>query len=186
MTDSRVSPFNPTTSKARRRTLIHAQFPSVAGDIDWNLVLADEDLFAQFTETVLRADLAPPGSKTRPVLDYDTAAARLRQMLGKDHTFEPFAVAFTELTAGRSVRHVAALTGLTRNRVHRLMRGVAGPDEYDLRAVAKAFRKDPSYFHEWRCAVLIEYLMRMAERQPEMVADYYRRIHPLARRAANT
>lgn len=160
-----------------RAEKIAERFPTVA-TLDWEAALErDVDLFGRIVRDILKLEQAVPGRPgPRPSLDVPTATRRLQQFFGRDFTIEKFPAAFRVLAGDRSVRHLAALTDLNRNCVHKLLQGTQKPDGYTMSQVAEAFGKHPSYFLEWRLLYLTYAMWRRLEWSPETSIDMYRRV----------
>jgi len=75
-----------------------------------------------------------------------------------------------------SVRGVAAKTFISKTRVDRLMRGLEPPEVEDMRLVAKAYKKDPSFFLEFRAEYVLAALARKLATDPDLAAVVYRRL----------
>jgi transcriptional regulator with XRE-family HTH domain len=88
----------------------------------------------------------------------------------------PFHEAFQVLAGGRSLRHVASMTGLNRNTVYRLMKGDSQPDGFEMAVVAETFGKHPSYFAEWRILYITNAFVSRLEYSPDTAIDIYRKL----------
>lgn len=130
---------------------IRAQFPSIDG-LDWEKAFReDTELYGRFWKDILKFDQAGEGRPgPRPALDPSKANQRYLQLTGEDYVFLPFKDAFRDLIGNTSIRKVCAHTGLDRNLVHRLLRGEAEPDNYEMEIIATAYGKRPSFFLEYR------------------------------------
>lgn len=176
----RLAEFEALSRKTpwgERVKLIRERFPSTF-KLDWNKAFSDDlDLFARVLRDILKLEQALPGRPgPRPSLDVAVATRRLQQFLGKDFTIEAFPEAFRILAGTRSIRHLAAKTGLDRNHIHRLLNGTMEPDAFALSAVAKAFGKSPSYFLEYRIAYIGAAMVSRLEWSPETTIDLYRKL----------
>lgn len=162
---------------SKRVSLIKEQFPATA-HLDWKRAFdQDMDLFARLLRDILKLDQAQPGRPgPRPALDYETGVQRLRQYMGEDYSVLPFGEAFKILSAGRSIRNLAAKTGLDRNQVHRLLTGQIDPDVYSMTQVAKSFNKHASYFLEYRTLVITNAILGRLEYSPETTIGMYRKL----------
>lgn len=160
-----------------RATRIRQRFPSVH-ELDWNGAFTrDLDLFARVLRDILKLEQAQPGRPgPRPSLDVKDATRRMQQFLGRDYSIEPFPEAFRILGADRSIRHLAAKTGLNRNTIYRFLAGVQVPDAFEMEQVAGAFGKHPSYFLEYRILYIISALVSRLEWSPETTVGLYREL----------
>lgn len=163
---------------ADRVKLINATFPSTVR-LDWKK-LFDQDvgLLGDLVNDIIKADQAVPGRPgKRAAVDPKIAKARLRHMMGDDHSMDGFKVAFRDLTEGRSIRAVAAKTGLDRNMVFRLQRGDMEPDAYTMETIARAFGKEPGFFIEYRIGWIVGLLASRLEGHPEASVHLYRKLN---------
>lgn len=159
-----------------RMALINEEFPSTV-KVEWSRAFNDIELFGRVLRDILKVDQTVPGrSGPRPVLNQAEALARLRQFMRVDYSELAFSESFRILTAGKSIRGIAAMTGLDRNMVHKLLTGSRQPDLYTIEAVAKAFKKDASYFTEYRMAYVLGALREKMEHSPEITIDLYKRL----------
>jgi DNA-binding phage protein len=160
-----------------RAKKIKEQFPSVT-NLNWDRALEkDMDLFGRVLRDILKLEQAAPGRPgPRPSLDMAAATRRLNQLMGNDFTMLPFHEAFQVLAGGRSLRHVASMTGLNRNTVYRLMKGDSQPDGFEMAVVAETFGKHPSYFAEWRILYITNAFVSRLEYSPDTAIDIYRKL----------
>lgn len=160
----------------QRLALIKEQFPSI-DRLKWETVFReDPEINGKILGDILKIEAATTGKPgKRPSLDPKEAAVRYKQLIGEDYSTLPFTETFNALCNGRSVRAVAAKTKLDRNQVHRLMNG-ADPTVHAMEAIAKGFKKDPGFFHEYRMLYTVAFLMRRMDGAPESTVGIYRRI----------
>lgn len=180
MTD--LSKFNELNEQGKvpwekRANLIHEQFPSVK-EVDWNTAFSNDlDLFARVVKDILKADQAGPSRPgPRPSLDYGRASRRLHEMVADEFTHLPFTEALPLLAQGRSVRSIAAKTGLNRNHVHRVLTGKMDPDVYTMREVARAFGKKPQFFREYRQIYIVAAIMERLDQVPDADVNIYKKL----------
>lgn len=161
----------------KRMKVIRERFPSVQ-DLEYKKAFDEDlDLFARVLRDILKIDQASPGRPgPRPSLDQNQATRRMRQFLGQDYSILPFPEAFKILAGDRSIRQLVVKTGLSRNSIHRLLRGVLDPDAYVMEEVARAFNKSPAYFLEYRQMVITRALLQRMEYSPESTIGIYRKI----------
>lgn len=163
---------------AERMKQIKEQFPSVE-KLDWNEAFKqDIGLMGAILRDVLKIDLStrPGVSGPRPGVDPEEGRARLRQLLGQDYTNLPFHEAFEVLAGGRSYTHLARKTGLSRSKVFRLAKNMEQPSVDELRQVAEAFKKHPSFFFEYRTYYVAAAMQQRMEHAPEASITAYRKI----------
>lgn len=161
-----------------RYLIIKEQFPSI-DRLNWAEAFKNVDLFGRVLRDILRIDQSldsRTGPGPRPVLDEKRARERLRQLLGQDFSYSPFGETFDVMTAGRSMRGMAAKTGLSVKMIFQLKHGEREPDLYIMEQIAKAFNKDPSYFVEYRTAFIISALCDQMDKSPETTVDLYKKL----------
>ena len=164
-----------------RIAMIEKQFPSVA-KLDWyKLFDQDPEVLGHIINDILKVDQAQPGRPgKRPAIDVGMAEIRLRQMNNEDYSTLPFNEAFRILAGKRSVRSLVAKTGLGRNHVHGLLTGKFGPTAEVMEAIAGAFKKDPSYFYEYRLAYILAVLSYKLENARESTVPMFLKMRSMA------
>lgn len=139
----------------------------------------DVDLMGRVLRDLLKADQAVPGRPgPRPALNPAKVGPQVDSLLGKDplerpYTLQPFREAFALLAGVRSLTQLARRTGLSRSHVHRLLRGEMMPTREVMEQIAVGFGKEPSYFVEYRIAVIVSAIVNGLVSFPEKsVASY--------------
>jgi hypothetical protein len=161
---------------SKRMAIIAQEFPSTV-KVDWDRAFNDIELFGRVLRDILKVDQTVPGrSGPRPVLNKAEATARLRQFMGVDYSELEFHESFRVLSNGKSIRNLAAMTGLDRNMVQKLLNGTREPDLYSIEVIATAFKKKPSYFKEYRIAYVLGALQSRMELSPEITVDLYKKL----------
>lgn len=165
-----------------RVELIKKEFPSVV-KLDWQKVFREDvGILGHILNDIMKVDLAEPGKPgKRPSVDPKQASDRLRQIQGEDFTMMPFTEAFKMLVGDLSIRGLAAKTKLDRNVIYRLLHG-APPTASEMECVARAFKKEPGFFVEYRLSYLFGVLYRKMEVNPEATVGFYRKVKGLAAR----
>lgn len=160
-----------------RLRAIKKQFPSVER-LNWDKALAnDVELFGNIIRDVLRHDQAEPGRDgPKPEIGYRQGVRRIQQFMGEDFSLLPFPEAFRNLTAGMSLTPLARKTSMSRMNCSRLLRGEKEPHVDEMILIAKAFKKDPSYFVEYRAAYIMSYIAQHCEQAPEVSVNLYKRL----------
>lgn len=173
---------------------IQAQFPSCRPDFKWYEALASPQLLGRLLHDLANIGWEKPtrrGQRSR--LDPAEGMVRIAAILQGgpelsaleadrmgDATTLPFHEAMTELAAERSltITAVAELDGITMSRteVYRLMRGERAPTGFDMEQVATAFGKEPTYFHEYRVALLTEAFLEHLQAAPELSVHVVRQL----------
>lgn len=162
-----------------RVELIKKEFPSVV-NLDWGKVFsADPGVMGRLVNDILKVDLADPGRPgKRPSIEEGAASNRLRQLQGDDYTVLPFCDAFRILAGERSSRGLANRLDTSHTVVNRLLRGLDSPSASIMEKAAKIFKKDPSYFVEYRLLYVIGIMYRKLETNPEATVGFYKKINP--------
>jgi transcriptional regulator with XRE-family HTH domain len=111
----------------------------------------------------------------------ETTRDNLLQLAGDDYSLEPFIETFRKITVGKSVRAIAAKTGLDRNQVHRLQTGKTVPDVYSMEVIAKAFGKTGDYFIEYRAYFIASTILAHLDNIPEAGVHFYRKLRKIGR-----
>lgn len=178
--EDRLEPFQEANQRKmpwdQRAELIHKQFPSVA-KLDWYKVFReDPSLLGRLINDILKIDAAQPGKPgKRPAVVSGDGHNRLRQIMGEDFTSMPFTDAFKMLVGDRSIRAVAAKTGLDRNVIHRLLNG-GSPTAYQMEHIARGFKKEPGFFAEYRLSYIFAILSHKLESVPDSTVGFYQRM----------
>jgi hypothetical protein len=160
-----------------RSKLIQKHFPHTA-TLDWYQVFyEDPAVLGRIINDIIKLDgerTGKPGK--RPTLDLDIAEDKLRKLRGEDHTLFEFKDAFRVLCGNLSIRGVAHKTGLDKSYVHRLQSGDAIPTVETIEVVAKAFKKKPSYFVEYRIGYILATISHKLEQSPETSIHFYKKL----------
>jgi len=149
------------------------EFPSIE-NFNWaQAIYRDTELFTTLLGDVIKAtgDSSRPGK--RPPLSRNEAIEKLNQVAAEDFTEYEFCDAFRGLCAGKSVRGVAAKTGLDRNMVHGLMTGSRTPSFQSMEIIAAAFSKDPSFFLEYRVGYILSVVSKFLYDSPETTSLWF-------------
>lgn len=160
-----------------RYALICAHFPN-ADQMDWNFAFKDVEVFGRLIYDILWQDQKEEwdGKGIRPVFSPPRARQKLRQYLGNDYSYVPFTEAFGALAGDRSIRHLASKIGISAHYAWNLKNGVSQPDLFIIEQIARAFKKDPSYFREYRISYILGALGDQMDLAPEITVDIYRKI----------
>lgn len=147
---------------------IKQQYPSIE-NLDWEKAFKEDvELFGRVLRDVIRHTGERNGRPgPRPVLEPKDASEKLRQILEEDYTLLPLREVVPILSRQASIRKLAIATGLDRNLVHKIMSGRIMPDDYEIRAFAKAFNKPPAFFLEYRIGYVLSGLHAHMEKYPE-------------------
>jgi transcriptional regulator with XRE-family HTH domain len=157
-----------------RSKLIQKHYPHTA-KLDWFQVFyEDPAVLGRIINDIIKLDgerTGKPGK--RPTLELDIAEDKLRKLRGEDYTLLEFKDAFKVLCGKLSIRGVAHKTGLDKSYIHRLLNGDAIPTVEAMETIAKAFKKKPSYFVEYRIGYIVAVISHKLEQIPETSVHLY-------------
>lgn len=163
-----VSPFEgkmPWDERARR---IRQMYPSTAR-LDWEAAFrVDPLVMSRIIQDMYKHEAEPTGRPgKRPAASPEDAAQYLKRYQNEDYTILNFKEAFKVLKGDRSFRAMGHKCGLAHAMVQRLLDGRTQPTAEIMEQVAKAFKKHPSYFLEYRIAYIVAVLSYRMEAIPE-------------------
>jgi transcriptional regulator with XRE-family HTH domain len=169
---------------ATRVELIKEIFPSVS-TIVWEEELQTEldgdqpipvGVFLEILRTIFVVDQTQGRKGARGAIDYRAFLQTWRKAAGRDYSESPFRQTFRILARDDSVRAIARKTFISKSRVDRLLAGTERPSVDDLRSIARAYGKDPSYFHEFRAEYIVAALADRLDDDPEQTIVLYRQL----------
>jgi len=165
-----------------RARLIHRQFPSV-DQLDWNKVFrTDPAILGRIVNDVIKQEQARPGTPgKRPSLDPKVASRRIQELSGEDYSLLKFSDAMNNLKGDRSIRHVADKVSLDKSLVLKLLHGRIDPTMEQMEKIARGFKKQPGYFHEYRVAYVLSMMFALMNDGPESAIVQYRKISEIAK-----
>lgn len=184
MDDQRIAVFVELNARGKKKApwqervkLVNEVFPSFT-QLEWyRAFTGDISLFARVVRDVLKDEQREPGrSGPRPNLDRGPALAKLREYMGDDYSEQPFGPALRTLAGSQSLRRVAAKTLLPFTTLQRLVSGERPVDMVTIERVAKAYKKDPGYFLEYRVSYVLAALGDRMMLAPETTIGLYRRL----------
>lgn len=73
------------------------------------------------------------------------------------------------------VRSIAPMSGMSRTQFQRMLKGEYQPDVNELRMIAKAVRKPPTFFLEYRKIMAIAAFVNLIEERPAIATTLYRK-----------
>lgn len=165
-----------------RLDLIRAFVPASTAEID----LGDTEVFARVVRDILKAQQhasRPEAERSsagrRPRVAVESGMAGWRELMGRSFSELPFCEAFRVLACDRSngkphsLSMIAHKVGMNRSRVHRLLEGQASPTPRDLEMIAEGYGKKPSYFHEYRVAVIVGFMVQRMDSDPAISTSLY-------------
>jgi hypothetical protein len=172
-------------SKMERAEMIRRQFPSLRarrgeaspeGERVWKRTLDNDEIVLRVLKDILKVDQRKPDVKgPRPGLDYEEGMASFKRLMGQDFSVLPFAESLRILQRDMSLRTLSNKVGLDKMKVSKLLRG-AEPTYEEMVKIARAFKKHPSYFLEYRSAYILAHLHERLEMAPESSIVFYRRM----------
>lgn len=143
-------------------------------DVSWDKVLqGDPDFFAQVIGDVVKSGAPSNGPGKRPSLDDKQAFAIYSRLAGEDFASGDFFDAFEALVAGRSVRSVANKTGLASSFIFKLLKRQTNPSFETMEKIAAGFKKDPSYFLEYRIGYVLSTIEAFLTDSPETASGWF-------------
>jgi hypothetical protein len=164
---------------AERMELIKKRFPWM-NDSRWIAELLDDPHgLGMVLQDVLKVTAATPGRDgPRATVTAKEGLPLLRQLWDDDYSYLPFHESFQALAAARrlSIRGIAAKTNINYGQINRYLKGTALPTVEEMQVIAKAFKKDPSYFYEYRIAALEAAMAKQMDRIPELSVKLYRQL----------
>lgn len=176
-----------------RVKMMRDEYPSI-GTINWYDVMSEppgvsldatdeygyqiaepSDLMVSLLRGIFRIDQI---GETRSVgvrpLDWDKGQQTRNELMGRQFCELPFYRAFKLLMKEESLAIAAGKTSISRTRVYRLVVGDAKPTADEMRSVAKAYNKKPSYFVEYRKEYILAAVAERLEDSPELVEHVYK------------
>lgn len=179
-----LSMFEGKMPWKERAEIIHKQFPSV-NKLDWNKVFkTDPSILGRIVNDIIKQEQARPGTPgKRPSLDPAVASQRIQELSGEDYSLLAFSDAFTNLKGDRSIRHVADKVKLDKSLVHKLLHGRIEPTMDQMETIARGFKKQPGYFHEYRVAYVLSMMSVLMNDGPESAIVQYRKISEIEKGA---
>lgn len=156
---------------------IKTQFPSVE-KLNWHEALKDGEMFSRLIKDIIKigasSDQKRPGPRSNPTSR--ESANEFRKILHEDYSEFAFPVAFAALAGSRSIRSIASKVNISKSTVHRLLTGELKPDVYIMTEIAKAFKKHPSYFVEYREMAIAGAILTKIKNNPEASYHLYKRL----------
>ncbi len=176
------TPFHQKMSAQDRRKLIAEKFPSTQG-MEWGAAFdQDPDLLGHLLRDILKLDMAVPGQAgRRPGLDEKQATPALDRMMGRDYCDRPYSMLRFAQTLGlladnRSLRAMENKVGISKYRLHELLRSATQPTLDEMERVAKVFGKSPSFFFEYRAQTIVAAVAKALEGLPEETVRAYEKL----------
>lgn len=135
-----------SSSWVEKGKIINEAYPDI-NTLDWRAALSsDRDLFANIVREVIRKS---DGRNKPPPLGRRNNGSKFAQIAGEDYTLLPFSKAFGVIANGVEKSDICDRTGIKPSRVYGLLSGGV-PTVSEIKSVAAAFGRSPSYFVEYR------------------------------------
>lgn len=98
----------------------------------------------------------------------------LQGLLYGEQNEEPMVTVLPRLVT-MSERVMCARISMSRTQWQRLLRGEYDPDVYEIRKIAEALKKPPTYFIEYRKAMAVAAFINLLEERPGIATTLYRK-----------
>lgn len=162
---------------AERSKNIAKQYPSTVS-LDWAEVFKqDPHIMGKIISDIFKIENSSdskPGK--RPAVERTDAEQYLRTYEDNDYSILSFKDALNILKGKKSFRGMANKCDLSLNMIQRLLEGSMYPTVEVMEKVAKAFKKHPSYFVEFRIAYIVGMISERMQEIPEASIVPYKKI----------
>jgi len=148
---------------AERIAKMRATYPGLTRV--WEGAFNDEAILGRAIRELISTG---PGRQTPEVAE---GIRRWRELTGLGYSTLRFPASLHELTGGATIATVAAATGLDTAHVTALFNGT-DPTIDDLTTIAAAYRRDPTWFHEYRVIAVAAAVADALAANPERSALY--------------
>lgn len=112
----------------------------------------------------------PQGGRRKTTIDGNMS--ELWGLVTPTFSMDPFPQAFAAVQGDRSLRQLAAESGVPAPSIHRFLgrdpKRRMTPNRYDLERLSKALDVHPAYFREWREFVIAEHLASVLATRPNL------------------
>lgn len=156
---------------------IYKEVPEIQ-KIDWTKVFNnDPTTLGHMINDIVKLAISEKGRPgKRSASSANDIKLDLAKLNGSDYAEVPFEEAMAYQMSMRSVRQVAATSGMSKSVIHRLSTGESEPTPQQLELLAKAFKKDPGYFVEYRAAFICSILYEMLTSNPDSSKVHYEKL----------
>lgn len=160
-----------------RAQIIKGMFPSTV-NLDWYRVFVqDPTITGRVISDIIKLQQAGTGKPgKRPALGRPDAENFYRQFENDDYSLLEFKDAFKVLMGDRSIRHMARKCEISNSMVQRILSGDQVASVDIMTKVAKAFKKKPSYFLDYRILYIIGMLSEQLTNAPEASIVQYNKL----------
>jgi transcriptional regulator with XRE-family HTH domain len=162
-----------TASWEEKEKRIKERHPD-ALDVSWSRAMqVDPDLFARIVGDVVKSTASGARPGKRPSLEPNDAFAAYSKLAGQDFSDKDFHSSFRALTHGHSIRAVSRKTSLAPSYIFKLLNDKATPSYETMAKIASAFKKDPSYFLEYRVGFVLSTIDTFLCDSPETASAWF-------------
>lgn len=142
--------------------------------LNWSKLIGyDSEVMTDMLGDVLRVDGKTSRPGKRPSLSREEAEEQFSKISAEDYSDQPFKWAFVGLTHGRSVRNVAHKCDISVTQAQRLKSGNMHPSLELMEKIAAGFKKDPTFFLEYRVALVLAAFNRFLTESPETATNWF-------------
>ena len=160
---------------------VYREMPEVS-TLDWEgMFKADPKILGSMINDIIKVSISKKGRPGKRSADSESQITDdLGRLRNEDYSVLPFVRAMEILMHGRSIRQVANASGLDKMVVHRLVSGKGQPPTSEhMEALAEAFKKNPTYFCEYRAMFICEALYQMLVENGESSVVFYNKVRGL-------
>ncbi len=157
---------------------LYAELPE-AHSVDWNVIFhSDPKILGSLVNDIIKVSVSEKGRPgKRSASSEAEVAADLRKLTDLDYSDHPFPQALRFAMGDRSLRQTATLSGVDKMTVHRLLNNKGAPATPEqMEKLARALKKDPSYFVEYRAAFICNALYQMLCQNSESAVVFYKKL----------
>jgi hypothetical protein len=147
--------------------------------VDWSSVFRnDPKILGSLINDIIKVSVSQKGRPgKRSAGSEEEVAADFLKLTDSDYSDYPFHLALKYAMGKKSLRQTALVSGVDKMIVHRFLNNKGpGPTIAQMEDLAKALKKDPSYFVEYRAAYICNSLYKMLCDNPENSVVFYKKI----------
>jgi transcriptional regulator with XRE-family HTH domain len=150
---------------------LREEFPEIR-NINWSEILNSEpEVFRS-----LAGDVAKSSAPKKEKASNSTGAQGLAQLTNVDYSELGFLDALDVLWGDRSISDMVFKTGISRQLIYNMKRGLREPTFEEMEQIARAFGKDPSFFLEYRIGKALAAIDVFLQRSPETATAWYLKV----------
>lgn len=167
----------PRRSWQEKYRELSQKFPEIE-NVDWGIAFRrDPSLFTSILNDLIKAEGRGSLPGKRPQLPQAEALDQLKKITQSDFSHYDFYTTFDALVGNRSVRSVSNKTGLGKSFIYQLLKRERIPSFEAMEKIAKGFKKDPSFFLEYRNAIILAHLDSFLFESPEISVTWFLKIN---------